>query len=219
MKKVMSGLVLAAAMAVSAQAQLVFYNFGPSSGFDLTVNEDLLPGTPTITQSGGSIDEDGAAGTSFTDFSGTSWTAGSAMAWDNGVNDTPANGFTFAFNSTGYENFVVRFDYRATSTGPASFSAVEYNVGSGFVTLSGAVTSLTNDSAYYAWSYDLSSLSVVENVASVQIRWLWSAGTSTGTSQIDNFQLTGSAIPEPFTYALLGLGLASLMLLRRKAGK
>jgi len=215
-KKILAIIGLAAATLAGAQAQLVFFSFNT----DLTANEDTITGIPTMTQNGGDAlaSASWAAGTAFTDSSGTSWAAGNAMTWSGGVN-SGTDAFVFSFNATGYENFTVRFDYRATATGPVSFSSVQYRVGGSgaFSNISGATLSLTNDSTFHAWSLDLSTLSAIEDVSNVELQWTWTSGSGSGTARIDNFQLTGAPVPEPKTWALIGIG-SSFMLwnLRRR---
>jgi hypothetical protein len=181
--------------------------------FDIGIDVDNVVGTPAITQAGGSIDADGAVGTAFTDANGTNHSAGSAMGYLSGINDTPTNMWTLSFDSTGFLDLILRFDYRTTSTGSPSL-ALDYQVnGGGFTSISSP--SLTLDSTYHALSVDLSAISTLENVASVDLRVTLTAGSSTGTTQFDNIQLTGIAVPEPSTVSLFGFGSLAMFLFRR----
>ncbi len=215
MKKFIAIITLAVLGISVGNGQAVFFSFNNEDPINLSVNEDLLSGTPTFVQSGADIVSNGQTGAAFTDSSGTIWTAGDAVAWDSGVNDTGGNYFQLNLNTTGYSDLSIRFDYRSTSTGPASFISVQYDTGSGFTNLVGAPTAMTNDSTFRAWSFDASAVSAIENVSSVAIRWnIATTGSSTGTLRIDNLQVT--AIPEPASVLLFGLGSMVLLLRRRR---
>jgi len=46
--------------------------------------------------------------------------------------------------------------------------------------------------------------------------WQWGGPGNTDTLTVDNIVLTNAAVPEPATFALAGLGLASLLIIRRR---
>jgi len=46
--------------------------------------------------------------------------------------------------------------------------------------------------------------------------WLWGGPGFTDTLTVDNIVLTNTQVPEPATFALAGLGMASLLILRRR---
>jgi hypothetical protein len=68
----------------------------------------------------------------------------------------------------------------------------------------------------YSNTYDAASLTGAIG-KSLTIRVGWAIGASGGQSQLDNVQLTSSAIPEPTAALLGGLGLLSLLRRRRNA--
>ncbi len=129
----LAGTVVIVGPGISAHATLLLFSnqqLAQTTTFNIGVDVDNLAGSPSISQSGGSIDEDGAAGTAFTDADLTNHSAGSAMGFDSGSNDAPTNQWTLGFNSTGFENMTFRFDYRSTATGSPSI-ALDYQVGGG----------------------------------------------------------------------------------------
>jgi hypothetical protein len=77
----------------------------------------------------------------------------------------------------------------------------------------------------YHFNLDLSSVSAIENQSAVYFRVLDSSTTAIngasvgtgGTSRVDNFTVSATAVPEPSTVMLVGIGLAgSLLAIRRR---
>jgi hypothetical protein len=139
--------------------------------------------------------------------------------------------FQFQTSTLGLSQIAVAFDHVSSSTGPRDFNLAWSTDGSSFFNF-GSHSVLVNTSPY-AWSsstaypvhnysYDLSSITLLDNAPNVYFRIVdastVSAGGGTvaaaGTSRVDNF--TVSSIPEPAAVAMLGLGLAGLILFRRR---
>jgi hypothetical protein len=76
---------------------------------------------------------------------------------------------------------------------------------------------MTN-SGLYSFSFDLSSITAINDAADVYLRLIDNSTTSAngglvggaGTNRVDNFLVTGTAVPEPGTLVLLGIGGAGL---------
>ena len=198
--------VLAAWLGSRMEAQVLFYNFNNLSGGTTSASESLLNQTPTLSLSGADLVAAGQAGVAFTDESGTAHAAGLAAAWSSGIDAPGGNSFRMHLDTTGYENFVVRYDYRSTSSGSPS-AALSYRLGD-----SGAFTpitsqSFTRDGTFHSTSVDLSALSSIENVSNVSLLWELAPGSGSGTFRVDNLQLSGAAVvPEPREYALVAGG-------------
>jgi len=217
MKKVLIVAITSAATFIAgADIIVAYWDFGPdTAGYTETVSIENAIGTPTLTgmASGTGYVADGSGGVSFTDAVGDSHAAGQALSWASGVNDGDQQ-WVLGIDLTGYQDMTIRWDYRATSTGPSGAS-LEYQVGAGVWTLV-ETASFIRDSNYHEYAKDISSISAIENQASVQLRLsIFTGGSSTGTYRQDNLQI--AAIPEPATLALLGFGGLTALVIRRTA--
>lgn len=205
-----------AGFAAAANADLVSYwnfNAGVPSG-------DPAPATVAASNGNGSVTSNAVAGTTFY-FTGTtvndqnSSGAGNDYAIQNGVSGAN-NGstFTFDFSTAGYEDLVLTFAIRRTSTG-FNNTAIQVFDGSGYVNV-GAVT-YDAGTAYILNTVDLSAVTALENNATASLRFLFSGGSTTstaGNNRIDNVYFNGTLIPAPGALALAGL--AGLVAGRRR---
>lgn len=155
----------------------------------------------------------------------------------NGWTNATLSYFQFNVNATGHNNLGVTFDQTSSSTGPANFLFQYSTDGSTFTTFQGysplvnaspnPVWNSSTSSSLYTFNFDLSSIIGLNNDSTVDFRLL-ETGTvseggnggvvaSGGTDRVDNFIVTASAVPEPTTLALSGIGgLFSMFVLRRK---
>ncbi len=113
---------------------------------------------------------------------------------------------TIAFDTTGYEDLVLTFATRRSTTGFA-LNRIEYWDGLGWNTAASFAASTT---AWELKSFDLSAIDSLENgFASLRIT-LDGATGATGSIRFDNLIFSGNALPTPGAVALLGLaGLAA----------
>lgn len=155
----------------------------------------------------------------------------SANTW--AVNDY----FQFSIATTGYEDILVSWSQTSSSTGPGEFKLAYQVNGGGFTDFVnyivlpnqvaapglGSWTSGTEITGYN-YSFDLSAITGLDNAASVDFRLIMRStndaappGTvaAGGTSRVDNFTISGTAVPEPST-GLLGLIAAACLPLRRR---
>jgi len=150
----------------------------------------------------------------------------SSTVW--AVNDL----YQFATTTTGVPGVKVEWDQISSSTGPGKFELQYSTDGVNFTTtVTGQYTVLVNASPN-AWSsatyssashygQDLSSITALDN-ANVWFRILDDSTTSAGggtvasggTGRIDNFVV--EIVPEPGVFALLGFGIATLFITRRR---
>ncbi len=187
---------MASWLGISAQGQVLFYNMNNMAGGATSPTESQLSGAPLLTLGGTDLVQSGQAGVSFTDESGTTHSAGLAAAWGSGIDSPGGNSFQLHVDTTGYENFVVSYDYRATSSGSPS-AQLSYRLGDSGLFTSFSSQSFTRDGIYHSTSVDLSSLSSIENTPNVYLLWDLAAGSGSGTFRVDNVQLRAAAVPEP----------------------
>ncbi len=145
--------------------------------------------------------------------------------------------YQFQASSIGSSGLTVAFDQTGSSTGPKDFKFSYSTDGLNFtqfstysVLLNGAPNTPWGSgsvSSLYHNSYDLSSISTLDNATNVYFRLIDNSTTSLGgavvasggTDRVDNFSIT--VIPEPSTYALLlgSVGFAGVLLRRRRCAQ
>jgi hypothetical protein len=115
--------------------------------------------------------------------------------------------FQFAVRTVGFENIQVSFDMARSGTGPGSFTIQYSTDGNTFTQFGSSFNVLTNGtgaptwngttpSSAYSYSFDLSSVSALNNAPIVYIRLVdaTAPGGSGGTCRVDNFLVTASTI-------------------------
>ncbi|GMV77094.1 MAG: hypothetical protein AMXMBFR79_02300 [Chitinophagaceae bacterium] len=118
--------------------------------------------------------------------------------------------YQFKTSSYGYQNITLSFDQTGSNTGPRDFKIQYSTDGSTFTDLSGGSYQLTNDSwsssgdpkSASSRSFDLSSVTALNNQANIYIRLTVSSSTAidggsiatTGTGRVDNVTIKGAAI-------------------------
>jgi hypothetical protein len=138
----------------------------------------------------------------------------------------------FHVSTLGFQNIQLRFDQAASGLGATNFNLLISTDGTTFTTASsflgvpqnsggfgggGGVWNSTTYLSSYTHNLDLSSFTTLNNATDVYFR-LASNIPGAQTSQIDNFVVTGLAVPEPASAALLGAG-ALLLFVRRASPK
>lgn len=171
--------------------------------------------------------------------------AGAATDWTTPVGNGSANSissntyaigdyYQYQVSTLGMTGIIFEWDQTSSNTGPRDWQLqmstdggfTFSNVGSVYVVLANAspnpVWNATTFSPIYHYSVNLSALA--DNQATLTMRMAVASTVSAnggtvaagGTSRQDNVAFSGTAVPEPATMAILGLGAAALLRRRRK---
>lgn len=153
---------------------------------------------------------------------------GSAESWSS-TGWAVGEFFQFQLSTAGYSGIGLSWQQTGSDTGPAAFKLAYSTDGSSFTDF-GNYT-VTNDSwngavtpAASVKSVDLSGVVSIQNATAVYFRLVTTAnlsianGTigSTGTSRVDNFTVSGTAVPEPSGVLLALAGGGWIVATRRR---
>jgi len=142
------------------------------------------------------------AGTTTLSIDGVS---GGSFAFQGAANEDVTNNgaqATFAFDGTNWDALSIDFARRGTSTG---FNLLTIEIFDGGSSL-GVVDTIAGaqSSTWTSNNYDLSAL---DGVADASIVFTFDgASSNTGNNRLDNVTISGTAVPAPGAFALLGLG-------------
>jgi hypothetical protein len=144
--------------------------------------------------------------------------------------------YQFTVPTTGIQNIVLSFDQTSSGTGPGYFNLLYSTDGTNFLTygsysipLSGTATQpfpgSTSSNAALNQVFNLASITALNNDPSAIFRIVdastneylasTSSGFSSGTDRIDNVLVTGDAVPEPASLALVAVSMAGIFIRRR----
>ncbi|MGA2324427.1 MAG: PEP-CTERM sorting domain-containing protein [Sedimentisphaerales bacterium] len=220
MKRLISAvLVLSVIIITSANAaqQMAIWDFGKDANhFTTAPTAENVIGTPTLVLSGGTIDPSGKNGVAYTDAAGVSHIDGQAGAWDEIKISGDNARWIVTLNTTGWIDIGLRFDYKAWNSKTTSFD-IDYRLND-----TDAWTNILNntpivgDQTFHSFAYSLASLDAIENQSVVEFRFNDFDNKGSGKLAFDNFELTGTQIPEPATIGLFGLGITAIIRRRRK---
>ena len=232
LKNSLLGITYAFSLSSVTQAAIVFQDdFSEADGTalngkapDIGSNWNVTVGSAGLNVNGGSVDTQGAARAAFGGF--TALGAGERLTL---TYDTVATGGTFftagfagvslfVGGSGGSEPF---FTGDPGSGGAASWGVVGIGAGGDQITADTTVAT----SATFVYTYDTGAWTFTTTsginlagtgTANLAIDTLRFANGGGGDIAVDNFAVDISAVPEPSSSALLGLGGIALMLRRRK---
>jgi hypothetical protein len=212
-------LVISAIIITSANAaqQMAIWDFGKDANhFTLAPTAENVIGTPTLVLSGGTLDPTGKNGVAYTDAAGVSHIDGQAGAWDEiKVSGNNAK-WIVTIDTVGWTDIGLRFDYKAWSSKTTSFD-IDYRLND-----TDAWTNILNntpivgDSTFRSFAYSLAGVIAINNQSVVELRFNDFDNKGSGKLAFDNFEMTGTLIPEPATIGLFGLGITALIRKRRK---
>lgn len=177
---------------------LAFWDFGPNAaGYSnsFTYKNPALTGTPTITQSGGTMDSNGKDGVDYQNSAGTS-VRGQGMAWDDAKNGTTAQ-WIVQLNTSSFENLHLRADYKLQTAGTYTLS---YNTSAGWIPITSTGNLIANNiDNDYNWGtiyHDLSSIAAFGNASTVQLRFTINdvSGGANDELIFDNIEVFGTCI-------------------------
>lgn len=218
MKKLATALFLVAAIPTVSFAQTIAqWTFetsipagAPGAGVWITnIAAEVGSGTASGFHAGAATYSNPAGNGSVESFSVNTWTVGDF--------------FQFAVSTIGLNDIGVSFDQTSSGTGPGQFN-FEYSTdgisftqfGSTYTVLPNAapnpVWNSTTSSSLYSFAFDLSSVTAVDNQATVYFRLTDASTTSAGggtvaaggTDRVDNLAVV--VVPEPSTVVLASIG-------------
>jgi hypothetical protein len=218
----LAGFALLAFAATTAQAQVI-----AQWTFETSVPNTAGPFAPEVGSgsalgfhAGASVYTSPAGNGSPHAFSSTNWAIGDY--------------YQFQSSTIGFSGIKISWDQTSSNTGPGRETLQYSTDGTTFTQFGSELTILANASPnptwnsstaspIYTFSFDLSSLSALNNASAVYFRLVDSSTISanggtvapTGTDRVDNFTI--ALVPEPTAISLLGgLGLLGLCLKNRR---
>jgi hypothetical protein len=207
-----------AAPAASAQSLLTYFNFndaGVANGQDATAAAlaSDAPGAQnsTITTNFGAGDVNVAGGSTLNQASGDGTGAGQSLSMADAENNN-GNWIQFSVSTVSFTDLMLSFAARSTTTGFTGITLSYSTDGTNFTSFS-TYTSPT-DSNFHLATFDLSSVSAIDNQSSVTLRLTFTGATDNGSTNLDNIQVT--AVPEPATVLGGLLGVAGLCFHQRR---
>ena len=193
---------------------MAIWDFGPdAAGFTTSpsaVNVNVI-GTPTLVLSGGTLDPTGKNGVEYTDAAGVSHIAGQTGAWDEIKVSGDNARWIVTIDTLGWTDIALRFDYKAWKSSTNSFD-IDYRLSDtdAWTNILNN-TPITGDQMFHTFAYSLAGITNINNQPVVEFRFNDFDNHGSGKLAFDNFELTGTQVPEPATIVMLGFGIAAFI--------
>lgn len=223
MKKlaILSALAAIAFAGNISAATIVYWNFNNPTGTPPTAWTGNIAGdigTGSLSMAGWGGGTDLFAGSTINAQGGAAAEESLSLTGGGSSAPFPGNGtyIQLSFSTTGFENIVVSFATRGTSTGFNSSDWLYSTNGTDFTSL--GVSTATRNTTFALATVDFSAVSAIENASTVYLRYVLNGATSSsGNNRIDNLLVEATAVPEPSTYAMLFAGVGVMIwVVRRK---
>ncbi|MBC7865316.1 MAG: T9SS type A sorting domain-containing protein [Bacteroidia bacterium] len=180
---------------VSSQTQMAIWNFASvanaaTNPFNATT--DSVSGTPSLQQFFQNIDNNGIAGTAYTDVNGVNHSASNAISW----NDIKGSGtdaeLIITVNTAGWDSIFLRFDYKSES---ANSFDIEYSNDGGSTWTQIINNTSINSDGFNNWdskTVNLTSFTALEDEPNLQIKIQDLDNSGDDQFAFDNVELYGS---------------------------
>jgi hypothetical protein len=127
-------------------------------------------------------------------------------------------GLRWNVSTEGYQDIQVQLGIFSQTNFTSRTWSLEYSPNNGTNWYDLTTVNYTGGSTWLTVSYDLSSITAVNNNANFAFRFISDQATST-TLTADYVNVTGNAVPIPAAVWLLGSGLVGLVIIRRRRNK
>jgi len=131
-----------------------------------------------------------------------------SLSGSSSANSADNNGeyVQFSVSTLGYNTIGIKWDGRGTGTGfGQTASPNKILVSTDGINFSQLATYTSTQTTFQTYSF--AGTGALDNQSTIYVRLqLFGATTGTGNNRIDNFQISGVAVPTPGSLALLGLG-------------
>ncbi|MFY9573095.1 MAG: C25 family cysteine peptidase [Blastocatellia bacterium] len=210
----------------NAQVPILYYDFENNTNrntFENLVEQAVNTGSGALTRSGNTTTISAVAGAGTFNGGAAAGQAATGSSWDSSTTNPGAaatNYYQLVVNTGGFSQISITFDNQASATGPARVGVLFSTDGTNFTT---TTTTLTGNAAFSTITFDLSSVSAIDNQASVTIRLYAIAGSAGdrtgrsafaagGTFRIDNLSVLAKTVTASRTmldYPAVGLSIKS----------
>ncbi len=169
-----------------------FSNVSNASSNSLNPTTYSVATAPVLQQFFQQIDNNGIAGTSYTDISSTNHTAGSAISWDDIKGSGADAELVINLNTSGWNSMYMRFDYKSET---ANSFDIEYSIDGGANWTQIINNSSLTDDGFVSWSsktINLSSYTILDNQSNLQIKILDLSNNGNDQFAFDNIEFYGT---------------------------